>query len=249
MASTRSKLNPSIPEKLKIDTSSLTKEGKQIAAVIINHIASYFDSVLKGKDAEIEKLTEKMCALEDKVEKLEDALDAAAASERRDNLIVSGNVPPHSVGENTKQVLISLLQNKLNLNVDSSDISIVHRVGVKSKTQGPDKRNILIKLCRHDLKGDILSACKQMKPDIYINESLTPIRSNIIYILRKAKRRYPKKIAFCRSFDGNVVVFLPNNQKNSPDKFRRVVVNSKNALQIFLQSELSTSISELESDE
>ena len=62
----------------------------------------------------------------------------------------------------------------LKINVSSTDISTAHRVDKKTSNQQVDKRNIIMKLCRRGLKGDVLRACRQLKPDFYINESLTP---------------------------------------------------------------------------
>ena len=66
------------------------------------------------------------------------------------------------------QLVCDLLKTGLRINVSSADISTVHRVGKKSINQQVDERNIIMKLCRRDLKGDVLRACRQLKPDFYI---------------------------------------------------------------------------------
>ena len=90
-------------------------------------------------------------------------------------------------------------------------ISTSHRTGPKPRSpQVEDKRNIIVKLCRRYLKGELLSACRKCKPNFYINESLTPTRSAILYALRKAKRMSPGVVAGCNSENGRVYVYVKN---------------------------------------
>lgn len=102
-----------------------------------------------------------------------------------------------------------------------------------------------MKLCRRDLKTDILSACRQIRPKFYINESLTPARNTIMYALRKARKKFPAKISFCRSYDGNISAFLPTNLSDGPYRFRKVTINSRIKLEEFLSSELSSSLQDI----
>ena len=88
-------------------------------------------------------------------------------------------------------------------------ISMAHRIGVKPKTQGEDKRNIMFKLCNRDVKLNILKSCKVVKPKkFYINENLTPLRNTILYVMRQAKKKHPNVINSCNSSDGSVVAWL-----------------------------------------
>ena len=137
---------------------------------------------------------------------LEERIEDAEAYERKDTLVISGkNVPPVVPGQNETTIVSDLLRFGLKLNVSSADISIAHHIGRKPVNQQVDSRNIIVKLCRRDLKEDILNACRQIRPkDIYINESLTPTRSKIMYILRTAKKKGYSRIAGCSSFGGRV---------------------------------------------
>jgi hypothetical protein len=101
-----------------------------------------------------------------------------------------------------------LVKEKLKLNILPTDISTAHRIGRKPVNQQPDKRNIILKLCRRDIKRDLLYACRQLKPDIYINENLTPARNTILYVLRKLKRAHADKVLGCSSIDGRVYALV-----------------------------------------
>ena len=109
--------------------------------------------------------------------------------------------------------------------------------------QQVDSRNIIVKLCRRDLKGDILNACRQIKPkDIYINESLTPTRSKIMYILRTAKKKGQARIAGCSSFGGRVFAWVkPAMGEQRDQRTRRVPVNTRTELEAFCRDILQES--------
>ena len=47
-----------------------------------------------------------------------------------------------------------------------------------------------------------------MKPDIYINEDLTPRRSTVMYVLRKLRRSHSDKVTGCSSAEGVVYAWV-----------------------------------------
>jgi len=227
----------------EVDISDLSEDGKKI----VRCLTSYFDSLLRSKLRQIDTMETHIRTLETRVQRLEEVVDDAAAYERRDTLIISGNVPRVVAGENCKAIVTNMLRDRVQLVVSDVDISLAHRIGTKSKKQGPDVRRIMFKLVRRDLKNDILNACKSIRPDFYINESLTPNRDKIYFILRKAAKKYPKVIHHCKTFDGNVVVFLqPPMQTRGPSRLQKVTVNTREKLQDFLGRFLSSSLADLE---
>ena len=142
-----------------------------------------------------------------------DKLDSTEAYERRDTVIVSGAVSPATQGEITKNVVIELIRDKIGLNIQHNDISIAHRLQTHPKRQGGKPPGICVKLCRRDLKRDLLTASKnQPRRDsskIFINESLTPTRSAIFKTLRNIKRNNIDLIKGVTTQDGQVVVYTP----------------------------------------
>ena len=81
-----------------------------------------------------------------------------------------------------------------NLIVNPADISVAHRLGRKPD-QGPDKRKIVVELCRRETKQDLLKACRVVKPrNFYVNETLTRTRSTVLYGLRQARKKYPNEL-------------------------------------------------------
>ena len=119
-------------------------------------------------------------------------------------------------------------------------------MGKKPISQGPDKRQIIAKLCRRDLKPDIFHACKTIKPkDLFINEHLTPVRKTILYVLRSAKRRYGDLISGCNSIEGRVYVWLKPPHPNAPGAHdTRMLINNRDKLEKFCHEVLNTQLSE-----
>ena len=92
---------------------------------------------------------------------MEEKIDDADAYERRDTIILSGNdVPSVTHGEIVSDIVCGVVRDRLKLGMDVTDISAAHRLGPKPKSQGPDRRKIIVKLCRRERKYDLITACK-----------------------------------------------------------------------------------------
>ena len=62
---------------------------------------------------------------------------------------------------------------KLRINVRSSDMSSAHCMGLQPKSQAEDRRLIVIKFCRREMKQEIISVYKRTKPEgLFINKIL-----------------------------------------------------------------------------
>ena len=176
------------------DISELSEDGKRIVLAIREEMQKVKDELLDQlsiKTKEIAELSNEVATLKERVGRLEERVEEAEAYERRDTLVISGkNVPPVVPGENCVPLVCDLLKSALKLNVSKTDFSTAHRIGSKPVNQQLDNRSIIMKLCRRDIKADILNACRQLKPrDLYMNESLTPTRSTIMYMLRSAMKK------------------------------------------------------------
>lgn len=216
---------------------TLSAEGRKIVSAIkmeIKKIHEDFLSKLEEKNREILVLKGDVSYLRGRVSQLEERIDDADAYERRDTLIISGEgLPPVVEDENTSTLACSIIKEKLKINLTSSDISTSHRLGRKpNDSQRPDRRKIILKLCRRDLKKDILYASKSLKPNIYVNESLTPLRNTILYVLRKMKKSHPNVIKGSSTYDGRVFAWITTGETT-----RRILVNSHDKL-----GEVSTEI-------
>ena len=148
-------------------------------------------------------------------------------------------MPPVVPGENCILLVCNLMKNQLKLNVQPTDISTAHRLGKKPTNQQVDSRKIIMKLCRREVKGDILNACRQIKPNLYINESLTPVRNTIMYILRRAKKKQHSKVVCCSSLGGRVYAYIKTSNPNQHGtRDRRIPVNTFSDLQTLCEEVL-----------
>jgi len=237
MGNKRKKTAISSESDLEADDDSvfddLSPESQKLVKYFERKVAkllSEFKLQLESKDKRIATLEQEVCTLKRNVTSLENKMEDTEAYERRDTVIVSGSeVPVVTDGEDTSKVFCTLIKNKVKLMFKPTDISVAHRLGKKPSTQAPDRRSIIVKLCRRELKNDLLQACRATKPaGLYVNESLTQIRSTALYGLRQAKRKFPEFISGCGSKDGRVYVFIkPPNPSTPLAKNSRMFINTR----------------------
>ena len=110
----------------------------------------------------------------------------------------------------------------------------------KKASHGPDRRDIIVKFCRRDSKNDLVAASRRVKANqFFINESLTPLRQTIAFVLRKAKREFPEKISGSTTLDGKNYVWIQPPNPNAPGaKATRLAVHTHDRLTSFCEKTL-----------
>ena len=213
---------------------------------MLKEFRNEFVNLFKQQDEKILKIQSENRELKQKLEKLESRIDENDAYERKDTVIVSGTaVPPVERNEDCATLACDLIKRNLNYVVLPTDISTVHRLGEKKSTQGPDRRDIIIKFCRRDSKVNLIAASRRVKANqFFINESLTPLRQTIAFILRKAKREFPEKISGSSTLDGKNYVWIPPPNPNAPGaKATRLAVHTHDRLTKFCEKTLGKPLS------
>ena len=247
---TRSKnLTPIAPAKSSTNLDDLSEESRSIVMLFRNDISelkTHFESLLKRKDAEISELKESVSHLKEELSKAKLLIDDADAYERKDTVILSGeHIPLAETGENCIEIVKNIVKDHFKINLSTETISTAHRLGRKPPNQTPDRRNIVVKLVRRDLKQDLIHASrKQMRPaKLFVFESLTPSRNTLLYALRQMKKS--KLIKGCTSYDGRIYAYTaaPNLDKDirhhisSYDSLKSFCVKFvKQPLEVFLES-------------
>ena len=188
--------------------------GDDNAKLIVTVMLNQFDKLrteIANKNQEISDLHLQLNKLKGTVSKLESTLDQADNYERLDTIILSGtSIPIHATGENCNNLVRELVKTKLKIELPLTEINTAHRLGKKPLSQVPDKRNIIVKLCRRETKRQLIISSRNQPSSsslLYISESLTPRRSSILYALRRMKRTHPTLVTGCTSIDGNVYAF------------------------------------------
>ena len=220
-------------------TKTLSKESQ----TIIESIRSDFEGVkeefrseirvlkdlLESRDETINRLQNEVDIMKNKLAKIEEKSEDADAYERRDTLILSGElVPDATVGENCSYIASQIVKNHLKVNLTTQEISTAHRIGPKPTGASVDRRNIIFKLCRRDSKREIITTQRRVKPQgIFINENLTPMRNIIMYCLRKMRRSPNSRVTGCTSYEGKVYAWVKSVNVGSNARDTRICVHSR----------------------
>ena len=172
---------------------------------------------LTSKDEMIETLRAELGLVRRKVIDLENKVETTEVYEPRETIVVSGSdLPPVTEEEDSSEIFTELVRNKIGVTIEKTNIWVAHRLGPKLTTQTPDKRNIIVNFCRREDKHDVMKAWKTVRPrNLFVNESLSRNRSNLMYGQRQVKKRFPDKVAGCGSFDGKVCVWLKSPNPDS----------------------------------
>lgn len=219
---------------------------KRLAGVVAD-----FEGKLAAKDSLLDELSTEVVNLKKKVLTLENKLDDQEAYERRDTVILSGSdVPLATDKEDSSKVVSDLIKDKVGYHLRTSEISVAHRLGPKPLNQAPDRRKFIVKICRREVKNDLLRVCRSVKPaNIYVNESLTKVRSTVLYGLRQAKKKFPSIISGCGSSEGQVIAWIkPPNPQSPNARNIKTIVNTRERFCDFCARTLKCDPSDLVSD-
>ena len=232
-----------VSEEVKKVIEYMQAEFVKVRAQLTEDFSLMFGAKLK----EVEELKNQVQFLTEKVSKLEDLVDEADQYERRDCLILSGPaVPAASSGENCASIVQDTIKNCCNIVISPTDINTAHRLGKKPISQGPDRRSLIVKFCRRDIKQDIYRSSRtQSRPkQLYINESLSPMRQKLYKSLRQMRKNHPDLVAGCSTFDGNLFAYtkMPPRADGSNTKDRRHLIKNLDSLKKFCEEHVKTPI-------
>ena len=227
-------LQPVIDQLYQTDLKQVSKEGKiivQSIAKLLKHslltATKAHEERFRLKDIQVAMLTAKntelmakitslenrMSSLESHVKSIHHHLDDVDQYERRDTVIISGNdLPEETATEAAAEVALTTLNRTLDLNLNMADINVAHRLGRKNNR----KRPIIIKLHSRTKKSLIIKRCISKRPQLYVNESLTPSRRRIYSKLLVIRKNNPGLIQQLHTNDGNIFIRI----QGAEDKFQ-----------------------------
>lgn len=238
----------------KIDHADLSEDSRTMMKLFV----SFFNEFHAEKNVKIQELNDEVKSLRERVQNLEHKIDDQSQNSILDHVVISpkdnGGLPVFTKDENPKQIVRKLFKDHLSLELTDNDISSAHRIGkvkVDPRTKKPaeDRRRILVRLGRNDLIPNIFSHCKESNPPFFVNESLTPTRGKICYILRKLKKKFSCKITKVHTFKGVPRVFLKSNRpstRTAKDTFIEIPTILK--LESFVTDHLEKTLLELSRD-
>lgn len=196
--------------------AGLSEESKALVKILKVIITKQFKTELEiikeemiKKDTVISNLETEVNDLKHKLHSFETHIDSIEQYERNDTVVVSGPaLPPETAPENAKSLVVSTFKDQLKINVKEEDISVAHRLGPVQQNRN---RPIIVKLVNRSLKYDLVGACINLKPNLYINESLTPKRYNILKKVLAVRKVHRQKFQQCHTKDGKITIKLKNS--------------------------------------
>ena len=197
-----------------------------------------FSDMLQSKNNEIDELKNQINVMSGEMDKMKCYIDDSDAYERRDTIILAGSaIPPVASGEDCVNITREILQSKLKLVIPASEFNTAHRLGARPDGRTPDKRNIIVKLCRRETKRNIIICSKKTRDtNLFVNEILTPTRRTIFNTVRRIKTNHPDIVKGCATFDGRVFAYTkPPTSAPTGTRDVRHLVNSHAQLVKFCQ--------------
>ena len=245
-------LNSQLLQLLSARPSS--NDGKNIFAPFLTIFQEFLESltckfdefktemlaISSAKDEEISVLRNEISTKDTMITSLKNQLDSQDQYVRRESLVFSGScLPAWKKDENCNELMCRLIPEKLGTDivVNPSDISIAHRLGPKPRPGKEDRRSIIVRFCRRNLKYTIINKSRSAKrKDFYVNESLTPTRLKIVRSLKKAKLDHPNIMSGYQTVDGSIFVWVkPPNPDAEGASCSRVKINTIEELEVFCQ--------------
>lgn len=135
--------------------------------------------------------------------------------------------------ENTSDFAVKTIKDNLHINIGHKDINISHRLGSKQQNK---TRPIIVKLLNRTKKSEIMEACITAKPNIYINESLSPKRRSIYTTILEIRRKHRSQFQQCYTKDGKIFIKLRNYTQKHIITSENCLDTSLDKLLIFMQS-------------
>ena len=218
---------------MKSESSGLSPENASLAQHIVRAVLAATDHKIAE---ERKKHQAEVAALKQEIRELKDERDHDENYGRKNSIIISGSAIPKSLlNEDTYNVAASIVNSNTGISITRSDIDVCHRLPSRKAEDDQNKKSIIVKFVRREVKHRIIQAARQKKPkNVYFNDSLSRTRGKIRYVLAKAKKYQNGKISSIKTDDGNIKVFTPPLQ--SGGSFIRTTINTKAQLDDFLMT-------------
>ena len=170
-------------------------------------IESFHRIITEPLKKEITELRASLEKKEEKIKALENQVDSLEQYSRRNSLRINGF--PENDSEDLYSEAVKLANDTLKVSppISISDIDRVHRIGPRASPGKPAPRPIILKMATYRGRASIYknrSKLRQCQEKIFINEDLTKTRSRLFWEARQFKKE--KKILDCWTYDGTLVI-------------------------------------------
>ena len=206
------------------------------------------ESKINALNTEIQNFKSVNTDLASQLKKMTNAHDELEAYGRLDSLVFSGDkIKVYQPDEDCVSIAKNMINSELKLAMDPI-ISSAHRMGRPPAPEStePDKRSIIVKFVKRDDKFKVLKKATNKSTRVnglYVNESLTPTRAKILYVLRQCKKNRNSPLKGTSTLNGRVfAVHKASATSSDDDPMLRTEINTKEKLQDFVQNFLKESL-------
>lgn len=192
----------------EIKSSSVNTTSEENLVLILNKLSAVSDD-MQGIKTSIDRIEGRISSVVEKLEGITQvveqhtkdilltnfSVDSLEQYTRRNNLRFFGLKETDS--ENVDDIIMQLIQEKLNININLVDIERAHRIGKKSAT---NVRPVIVKFSSYRMRELVLRARRSLKGSkIFVHEDLTKYRHDL---LMRAARIFGKGKVWSR--DGRI---------------------------------------------
>ena len=193
-----------MPQKIKNselpDISKLSPDSQFIITYLKEFVTSTICQKIEEKNAVIENLSSQLKVVDEKVRKLENIvsmqkyeLDELKFPENKKFLVLSG--PGISSAEETPAKIVSAtLQSKLALSIDPSVITEAKTIVLQPRNPTEQTRKLVRFQIPYHTRTEITNKLATMKPNVYMNEALSPLKRQLQHKAFLVKKALPNKI-------------------------------------------------------
>lgn len=183
-------------------------------------IVGYIQGTTNEKDEEIKVLHEEIKILKKHVVTGRLELEKSQQYQNRDVIKICGIKEPTGLGPREREDTNATLKNvfkEANITINDEDISVTHRLPSREATGKP--KSLLFKASRRDFRNMVIrqkksirenTSFKNLYPDVFMVEHLTPMRSKVAY-----KLRHDENVDKTWTIDGRIKVVMKNAAPDS----------------------------------
>ena len=188
---------------------------KAVADAILESVtAKVYEAIefdIQAKTAEIKKLDQEMMSMNKEIRSFQRVIEEQEQYSRRNCLRFHGI--EETSGENTDQLVISLVKDKMEIDLRPEDLDRSHRVPLRSHQRSSEGRSpvkpIIVKFSRYNVRREVYAARSLLKGTrIYVHEDLTRERSDLLF-----KARELQNVARTWTYDGRIFALTKDNRK------------------------------------
>ena len=165
-------------------------------------------ATLSNMENEIDSHKSKICALESKVDQLEQY-------SRKNSIRIQGL--PEDTDEDTPKIIVQFFNEEMKTSITNIDLDNAHRLGRVNEINRTSPRDIIVKFTSYLKKEELMQKRSSLKRNpktskIYINDDLTPTKAKIFHLTRLLQKE--KKIVNTWNRDG--VTFIKQSESSKP---------------------------------